>query len=78
MPVDYAAIAQGGLAATNYQVLPGDRVFIAEDSMLAFNNYLSKVTAPIEKLLGLTGLGTSTARSAQTLGRSYNLNRSGS
>jgi hypothetical protein len=36
------------------------------------------VTAPIEKLLGVTGLATSTTRSAQTLGRNYNLNRSGS
>ena len=77
LPVDYGAIAQGGQAATNYQILPGDRVFIAEDGMLAFNNYLAKVTAPIEKLLGLTGLATTTTRSAQTLGRSYNLNRSG-
>ncbi len=78
LPVDYTAIAQGGLAATNYQILPGDRVFIAEDNMLAFNNYLSKVTAPIEKLLGVTGLSVSTIRSAQTLGRSYNQTRSGS
>ena len=78
LPVDYEVIAQGGLAATNYQIMPGDRVFIAEDNMLAFNNYLSKVTAPIEKLLGVTGLSVSTIRSAQTLGRSYNQTRSGS
>ena len=77
LPVDYAAIAQGGRSTTNYQLLPGDRVFIAEDGMSAFNYTLSKITAPIERLLGLTGLGTSTARNAQTLGRNYNLNRSG-
>jgi polysaccharide biosynthesis/export protein len=77
LPVDYGAIAQGGQTGTNYQLMPGDRVFIAEDNLVAFNAYLAKLTQPIERLFGLTGLGISTARSAQTMGRSYNLNRSG-
>ena len=29
LPVNYQAIAQGGSSATNYQIMPGDRVFIA-------------------------------------------------
>jgi polysaccharide export outer membrane protein len=33
LPVDYAAITNGGSAATNYQLLPGDRVFIAEEKI---------------------------------------------
>ena len=77
LPVDYEAIAKGGSAATNYQVMPGDRVFIAEDNVIAFNNYLTKVTAPIEKLLGISSLGTSSVRSMQTMGRNYNSQRSG-
>ena len=32
MPVDYEAITRGGLTATNYQIMPGDRVFIASDN----------------------------------------------
>ena len=56
--------------------MPGDRVFIAEDNLTAFNNLLAKVTAPIERLLGITGLGVSTVRSFQTLGRNYNRQRS--
>ena len=68
LPVDYEAIAQGGLAATNYQIMPGDRVFIAEDNMVAFNNYLTKLTAPVERLLGI-GLGHLDHPHAQTLGR---------
>jgi polysaccharide biosynthesis/export protein len=75
LPVDYEAISRGGSAATNYQILPGDRVFIAEDGMSAFNNYLAKVTSPVERLFGITGLGSSTIRSTQTLGRSYNRTR---
>jgi polysaccharide biosynthesis/export protein len=42
---------------------------------MAFNNFLSKVTMPIERLLGVTSLGASTTRSLQTLGRQYNRTR---
>ena len=55
--------------------MPGDRVFIAEDNVIAFNNCLAKVTAPIERLLGMASLGTSAIRGFQTLGRNYNQNR---
>ncbi len=75
LPVDYGAIAKGGSTATNYQIMPGDRVFIAEDNLIAFNNYLSKLTAPVERLLGIASLATSFTRSAQTMGRDYNRTR---
>jgi len=75
LPVDYHAIARGGLAATNYQIMPGDRVFIASDNLIAANTFISKVTAPIERLLGIASLGTSSVRNFQTLGRNYNRNR---
>lgn len=77
LPVDYEAIAMGGSAATNYQVMPGDRVFIAVDGTVAMNSWLTKMTAPIERLLGVSSLGTSTVRGMQTMGRSYNKLRSG-
>jgi polysaccharide export outer membrane protein len=76
IPIDYGAITQGGSAATNYQMLPGDRLVIAGDTMIAANTWLTKVTAPIERLLGIASLGLSTTRAAQTMGRDYNLNRS--
>jgi polysaccharide biosynthesis/export protein len=77
LPVDYASITRGGSAATNYQLLPGDRVFIAEDNLISFNVFLGKLTAPVERLLGLTGLGSSTVRGLQTMGRNYNRTRTG-
>ena len=55
--------------------MPGDRVFIAADDMIAFNTFVTKVTAPIERLLGIASLGTSFARSAETMGREYNRTR---
>ncbi len=75
LPVDFEGITQGAVAATNYQLMPGDRVFIAEDNISAFNNFLVKVTLPIERLLGTSGLSASTIRGYQTLGRNYNRQR---
>jgi polysaccharide export outer membrane protein len=75
LPVEWEAIAKGGVTATNYQILPGDRIFIAEDQLVATNNLLSKLISPLERLFGVTGLGTSTVRNTQTLGRSYNRTR---
>jgi polysaccharide biosynthesis/export protein len=77
LPVDYAGITQGAATATNYQLMPGDRVYVQADGMIAFNSFLTKMTAPIERLLGTASLGTSFTRGAQTLGRQYNQNRFG-
>ena len=75
LPVDYDAVTHGGSTATNYQIMPGDRVFVAGDSLIATNNWLTKVTAPIERIFGIISLTTSTARSWETLGREYNRQR---
>jgi polysaccharide biosynthesis/export protein len=77
LPIDWDGIAQGAKTDTNYQLLPGDRLFIAEDELLTFANVVSKVTAPIERIAGIAGLGSSTIRGFQTMGRGYNRNRNG-
>jgi polysaccharide export outer membrane protein len=59
LPVDIEAIMKGGSTATNYQVLPGDRVFIAQDQWIAFDSIVGKITAPWERIFGFTLLGTS-------------------
>ena len=77
LPIDWDGIAQGGQTATNYQLLPGDRLYIAEDELMTFTNVVSKVTAPIERIAGIASLGSSTIRSFQTMGRGYNRQRNG-
>ncbi|MGD0899882.1 MAG: polysaccharide biosynthesis/export family protein, partial [Thermoguttaceae bacterium] len=77
LPIDWDAITQGGETKTNFQILPGDRVFIAEDQVLSFNNTFARVTAPFERVAGLLGLTNSTIRGFETMGRSYNRQRSG-
>ena len=75
LPVDYDSITKGGSTGTNYQIMPGDRVFIAEDNLTAFNTFLTKITMPVERLLGVSSLGASATRGFQTLGRNYNRDR---
>jgi protein involved in polysaccharide export with SLBB domain len=60
MPVDWCAVTGRGAAATNYQIMAGDRVFIAEDHLVAADTHLAKLLAPVERVLGVTLLGTST------------------
>lgn len=62
LPVDWTAVTRGAATDTNYQVLPGDRIFIAEDSNVALANFIDKVTRPIEELFGFVSLGSSTIR----------------
>lgn len=68
LPVDWDAIVQDGATATNFQVFPGDRIFISEDRSLAFSNYISKIQRPFEAVFGFVSLGTSTIRNLQQLG----------
>jgi polysaccharide biosynthesis/export protein len=60
MPVDYVAITQHGIAQTNYQIMPGDRIYVKAQRIIWFDRFLQKVLSPIERLLGITLLGAST------------------
>jgi len=67
LPVDWNAITMAGSTATNYQIFPGDRVYVNADCLITFDNYLSKILAPVDRLLGATLLGTSVAQNFQNL-----------
>lgn len=69
LPVEWNAIVQGAQTETNYQVLPGDRVYVKADKMIAFSTHMAKFTAPFERLFGFALLGNGTVRTFQ-LGRS--------
>lgn len=68
LPVDWEALAAGGLTATNYQVLPGDRIYIQADDLIALDNWVSKVTSPFERIFGFTLLGNGTIQSLKGKG----------
>ena len=69
LPVDWHAITAKASTCTNYQVLPGDRVFIAEDKLVALDTNIGKLTAPFERVMGfsLLGVGTVTRFSGSVL-----------
>jgi polysaccharide biosynthesis/export protein len=62
LPVDWRAITEGASTVTNYQLFPGDRVFVSANRLIAFDNYLSQVLAPVERLFGITLLGATTVQ----------------
>ena len=59
LPVDWLAITEGGSTRTNYQLFPGDRVYIKSDPLIHFNNALTKILAPVQQVLGVALLGAS-------------------
>ena len=63
--VNWQAITADGIAATNYQLMPNDRIYIQADSMIAADNFLAKLTAPLERVFGTTLLGVTTAQRVQ-------------
>jgi polysaccharide export outer membrane protein len=63
LPVDWNSIVMCGRPDTNWQVMPGDRIFVKADSLIALDNWIGKITAPMERLFGVTLLGNSTVRS---------------
>lgn len=60
IPVKYDDIVRGGSAATNYQIFPGDRLYIEEDHMLAFSNRIGRIVEPFERMFGFALLGANT------------------
>lgn len=62
LPIDWCAITQHGQTETNYQVMPGDRIYVQSQTILTVDTTLGKFIAPIERLLGFTLLGNSTIR----------------
>jgi len=58
LPVDWLAIVQGGATRTNYQLFPGDRIYVRADPLIQLDNTLAKIFSPIERVLGIVLLGT--------------------
>jgi polysaccharide export outer membrane protein len=65
LPVDWDAIVRGGETATNYQILPGDRVYVMAKPIITFDTALARFIAPIERVLGVTLLGRTTVGAFQ-------------
>jgi polysaccharide export outer membrane protein len=63
LPVDWCGITQRGEAASNYQIFPGDRVYVKAQHLITIDSTIAKILSPIERLLGVTLLGSETVNS---------------
>jgi polysaccharide export outer membrane protein len=63
LPIDWRNVTKLGSGATNYQVFPGDRIYVGADPWIIGDSWLAKRLAPVERLLGATFLGSSTVNS---------------
>ncbi len=61
LPIDWEALTRRAEVETNYQLLPGDRLYIAHNRLVAIDGAIAKLTSPIERIFGFTLLGTGTA-----------------
>lgn len=66
LPVNWNAIVRGGSTDTNYQVLPGDRIYLKADSLIVLDTAVAKLTAPLERIFGFLILGNGTVRALQS------------
>lgn len=66
LPVNWKAITQAGEMNTNWQVMPGDRIYVKADPVRRFTNNLQKFMEPVKEVLGVTLLGSQTVNSIAT------------
>jgi polysaccharide export outer membrane protein len=69
LPVDWCGITQKGQVKTNFQLLPGDRVFIMSQPLTKFDTYLARVYAPIQRTMSATIYGATTYNVLKNVGR---------
>jgi polysaccharide export outer membrane protein len=58
LPVDWVGICTAGRVSTNYQLLPGDRLYVNANPLVTADTNLGRLFAPFERLFGITLLGT--------------------
>ena len=73
LPVDWDGVTRSSAAATNYDLLPGDQLYIAEDESTPLSEAISesKIDATPPERIFFGSLG------GPMVGRNYNRNRNG-
>jgi polysaccharide export outer membrane protein len=62
MPVDWHGIAESAMTATNYQLMPGDRIYVKAHNLVTIDNWVAMLVAPVERVFGVTLLGQTTVQ----------------
>jgi polysaccharide export outer membrane protein len=62
-----------GIQSTNYQLLPGDRLFVEANKATKLDTAISKLAAPLERASGVILLGTGAIRNLNgSFSRNFN------
>jgi protein involved in polysaccharide export with SLBB domain len=77
LPVDWCGITRKGQVKTNYQIMPGDRVYILSQPLTKFDTYFARVLAPINRAFSATLLGASAVHVIQQNNNNRNGNNNG-
>jgi polysaccharide export outer membrane protein len=65
LPVDWRGVTTQGLTATNYQLFPGDRVYVKANVLVKIDTFIARLLAPMERVFGFTLLGSAVVRDLQ-------------
>jgi polysaccharide export outer membrane protein len=68
LPVNYAAIVQAGDTTTNYQLMPGDRLFVYRDPIVRTTILLDRLSAPFGTVLNNVLNYSFAARNVRSIG----------
>lgn len=72
MCVNWNEIVAEGITTTNYQVLPGDRIYVEADRLISIDNAIAKIISPVERVLGVVLLGTRTIQQIDNPNSNFN------
>ncbi len=68
LDVHWKAITAEGITTTNYQLFPGDRIYVQADKLIATDNFLGKLLSPVERVFGIILLGSGAAQAIDFYG----------
>jgi polysaccharide biosynthesis/export protein len=63
LPVNWKSVVELGDTATNYQIMPGDRVYVAAYPFSAYDVWLARLISPFERVFSTILLGNSAVQS---------------
>lgn len=68
LPVNIAAIQQAGDTTTNYQLMPGDRIFVYRDPIVRTTIFLNRLAAPFNTVVNTILTYSFAARNVKSIG----------
>jgi polysaccharide export outer membrane protein len=72
LPIDWCGITQQARTGTNYQLYPGDRIYVEAQPLVTIDTRLGRLLSPVERVFGVVLLGSQTVRSFRNNPNGFN------